>query len=374
MVTLLNLPREVRDEILEYIIFARTPTPKTLADLDAQTPKRKYPHTQSRFFCNEQPFESFQTAHFLLLINKQLHHETKELLNLRGGITYELNVNLVYESVIIPHWTCVPLAMDVVPLLKVNFQSIGKFRQGTFRGQAVPDPQQRRRRTVPLYVSDMYYLLRDLLYRDQNVRPQVKGARRRGIACRVLEIDCIDPENKELLAPESHNPGDYSLLQVHDMDTGSLPTPGIEEWLVRPEWVAANISEHLPTRIREGSYLGTLGQILHDAPFYSRVGCIVIKVNGTMARSIDVGQILADIKFSPGSASWIPVENFLDHWIMWKEKAIQGRKDRGFKVAELPSDWKEKTRTAYHYQPERKSTDEEVKARFRRLSDQFDYI
>jgi hypothetical protein len=375
MVTLLTLPREVRDEILEFVIFARTPSPKTLADLEAQLPKRKDPPTWSGYFGEEHPIEMLQTAPSLLLLNKQIHYETKELLNLRRGITYELDVNLVCESIMVPHWTCIPLAMDIVPVIKVSLQSIGKFREdGSFRGQPVRDPRELRSSTIPLYVSKLYSLLRDLLYADPDVRLQAEGLGRKGIACRVLEIDCMDPENQELLAPESHNPGEYALFQVRRRILESLPSLRIEEWLVRPEWLAANISEYLPRRILEGFYFAIYGQRYYDAPFCSRVGRIVIKVNGSWVASIDVGQIMADIKFSQGSASQSPVEIYLDHWFLWKEKAIEARKDRGFRVAELPSDWKEKIKTAYHYRPGIVCTDDRLKLRFETLSDQLDFI
>ncbi|KAF2445279.1 hypothetical protein P171DRAFT_473112 [Karstenula rhodostoma CBS 690.94] len=343
MANLLTLPREVRDAILELVIFTGTPAPKTMSDLEALKHQ-----TEDFGHCSlEDPVDIPQNAATLLLVNNQIHHEVKELIHLRGGLTYELNVKFVYESLLVPTWTYVPLDMDIVPRLRVTVQSLGKYRQErSFHGKPLRDPRTRVYPRIPLYVQSFYHLLRDILYLDPKVRLGIDGAEERALAYRVLEIDFIDPADKELLAPESDNPENYMCLQVQEDNLDQLPPPAIEVGIVRPDWLASSLTEHLRKLLVQGFYIATVGQMAYDVPFYSRIGQIDIKANGKVVGNLDNGQILADAKYL-GSYSTRPLENWLDRWILWKETAMQRRRDRGFKVAEFPSDWKEKYRPPY---------------------------
>lgn len=349
MVNFVTLPREVWDEILECVIFTRTPVPKTLADLEAQV---RVPVKSDRgYFDAEDPIKDLPDAHSLLLVNQQIHHEVKELISLRGN-TYELDVKFVYESFLVPTWTSVPLAQEVIPIVKVTFQCLEKFRQGgSFRGEPLDVPRNLLFNETPPYVMRLHWLYRNLLWWYPHRHEEIGGAEKKALAFKVLEIDFIDPEDKELLAPENHSPEDHICFRPE-----LFGSPVHEEGLVRPEWLAAGFTEHIPKFLLRGIYIATIGQMHYDVPFLSRVGEIVVKANGRVVGNLDIGQILADIKFVLACAIKEPAEYWIDHFILWKDTAIQRRRDRGFKDTELPSDWKERLRFARGYQSERKST------------------
>lgn len=352
MAHLLTLPRELRQEILELVAFARTPPAATLAEFEAQGPRSE---SGSHWELEDLPEEGY-TAAPLLLVNKQIHAETKAILNLKGGLTYELDVKFVYESFLIPTWTSVPLPTDIVPLLRVTMQSLEKFFPGkTLWGHPLDPSYRNYHESYPPYIRELFALLRDLLTCGAPTRRATRQVAKKALAIRVLEIDCVDPPNAEVLAPESHNPDEYVCLQSNAQ---SMPSPG-EQGLIRPEWLAHSITTHFPVLLSSGFYIPTIGQMVYNTLFYSRIGRIVVKANGTVIGTVDLGQIIADMKFRYAPSPW-PMENWLDRWILWREEAVKRRAERGFGVVEWEAGWKERLRERHGYRAEMKSEDKEV--------------
>jgi hypothetical protein len=137
MPTLLYIPRELRDAILDYAVLGGHPAPRTVAAIEAQDRRPLSGRHSSNVFYT--PNSATPRATPLLLTCRQLNDETKSLLK-RTGIKYELDVKFVYENYLVPTWVHVPILTHHVEHVHATFQTLGGHQKKVFFNQnPLPD-------------------------------------------------------------------------------------------------------------------------------------------------------------------------------------------------------------------------------------------
>lgn len=132
---LLTIPRELRDEIFTLVVLGRRLTPETALEIETQSREtlkdislRSWgPHAICYLTSAAEYTPIASGALPLLLVNKQMHEETKENLERisRHCSDYELDVKLVREEYLAPTWIKVPAFVEHVRCLRAVFQSVG---------------------------------------------------------------------------------------------------------------------------------------------------------------------------------------------------------------------------------------------------------
>ena len=130
MLSLLTLPREVRDIILRFVLFSESqPAPDTYDDasVPARTPILDVHYLswlKSRGVLY-QPETVKPAATPLLLTSHQLCAETRKALAIWRGYGYTLDVMLVHERELWPTWTSIPAFARRIDALDVTFRVVG---------------------------------------------------------------------------------------------------------------------------------------------------------------------------------------------------------------------------------------------------------
>jgi hypothetical protein len=131
MPSLLSIPRELRDQILGYIILAREEAPALDQSFAELTRYRTNLHNPKlRSWCTVVPYrkeDAPANATNLLLVNRQIHAETLENVKLLDARVYDLDVIILNEIVPVPTWTHVPLLTTSLDKINVAFRISGRF-------------------------------------------------------------------------------------------------------------------------------------------------------------------------------------------------------------------------------------------------------
>lgn len=146
MPSLMDLPRELRDKICSDVLL----TPSTPIDIkqsfDSLVESRvKYKKPKLRAWSLEVLYDPKNTTTIipsLILVNKQLHDEAFSILNrFSKHLTYEMDLIIADEVVLLPTWTLLPhQRTTVVDTVNVKFRIAGlydnkrKYPFGFYRG------------------------------------------------------------------------------------------------------------------------------------------------------------------------------------------------------------------------------------------------
>jgi hypothetical protein len=135
MARLLSTPREIRDEILLFVLLERRSVPKTIEDIEQESRNSfggcSYDARRIKYLEASGAYEASATS--LLLTCKQLRAET--LSNLARlpceGACYELDVKFVKEKYIAPTWVSIPRIVPggQIHHVRAVFQTIGVAAQ-----------------------------------------------------------------------------------------------------------------------------------------------------------------------------------------------------------------------------------------------------
>lgn len=338
---LLSLPRELRDEIIALVIASRRPSLQNAAELEMQS---RVPLDISNTWGGSGLYLEEQSAYTpnaggLLLANKQLRSETQSALErLDLDLAHELDVKLVDERFIAPTWTFIPIPTRHFKHVRAVFQSVGVWQQPpTLSKFKMAYPWAYGCGGPPAYVWQFYSILRHFLTYGVDVpRPTTTPD---SISVENLELDFIDPEDTDLLPPE----GQTSIWEARCRRSRSRDPQGPE--LLRPEWLARDLANQMLAMFRMSYHMAE-----YACMFHGRIGYMVFKVNGTIIEEIDVGQVLADVKFNDSFGN-VSREDRVEKWTSWKEEAQELRKKRGLKTVEFEDGWQEEARNwaAQHY-------------------------
>jgi hypothetical protein len=134
MPSLMNLPRELRDHILQFALLAETNQPPSLhqpfEELVASRKQYDKPALQSwSSLVLGDPSHAMSNATALLLVNRQLRVEIQEAMNKlakQGGI-YELDVVVLDEILPLTTWICVPFLTTAVEELNISIRISGSY-------------------------------------------------------------------------------------------------------------------------------------------------------------------------------------------------------------------------------------------------------
>ncbi|KAF2686409.1 hypothetical protein K458DRAFT_486370 [Lentithecium fluviatile CBS 122367] len=338
---LLAIPRELRDQILTYVLVARRQPPTTLSEIRQQDRDFRDGRLEKNIYYSRNPADYKSNSLPALLTCRQLHSEILEILN-RFSFGYELDVKFLNERYFVPTWVLIPIISKNIPHLRAVFQSMGTYERqpeefpiGNEYGQM--DIWRQGCGGPPLYVW-MFY---DLLERFLNFGPvgPVDPDKSEVVTINCLELDFVDPEDTSLLPPEPLTEHERSRsLHLHVYGSWSRDEP---MKMLRPESLARNLAGQINGLLNMGYHSASYGTML-----YERIGRIVVKVNGDVLGEFDIGQMLADLKFNDdfGNYAW---NHRVSQWVYFKQSAMKMRRDRGLRVVE-PSEncWEEAQATA----------------------------
>ncbi|KAF2449034.1 hypothetical protein P171DRAFT_222973 [Karstenula rhodostoma CBS 690.94] len=316
---LMVIPREIRDLMLELTVLASRPAPETLADIETQALEEQHQYVYYSTDCLD--CNRFAAVP-LLLVSRQIHRETKQLLN-RIGNTHELDVRFVHEQYFVLTWTRLPLSVHNVDHVCVVFKSVGEYRDSVeVCGRPIPNLWRSSRGGRPAQFQLMFYdVLMSFLINGPYGWRASRSAKTEGFTIRTLEVDFVDPDDTSLLIPEPDDP----KTPLHRQGGKGLR---------RPERLAKCLGQLLASLLTT-----TVHQ--YGKGIFDKVGRIIIKANGKMVVGIKVGQILADYDFSDSFVE-VPKGERLDHWKAWKDHALLCREAKGLDVSDTRLDWKEK--------------------------------
>jgi hypothetical protein len=146
MSSFLSLPHEIRDQIINDVLYFHVTPPGYLS---APTVRQQIQQSQQDGAFPVLPAYKVYNAYALLLTNWQVHHETFERLK-KVPRTCKVDIYFASEDSLLPTWVFVPCRRDKINTIEISFQTSGKekpylealqliFRQGSTNG-AQPAP------------------------------------------------------------------------------------------------------------------------------------------------------------------------------------------------------------------------------------------
>ncbi|KAK2747624.1 hypothetical protein CKAH01_18150 [Colletotrichum kahawae] len=325
-VGLLSIPREIRDLILDQVVFLPDREPPQNPSVSQGRKRREY--KGKGFFDGHDiwvekqqqrtpPAGTPNTA--ILLVNQQLHDEAKALLASKGT-HYRLDVMYVKECGLWPTWLAVPRTTRHADSVNVQFR--------IFDPPKDVDPDWKNEEQFrggdggpPFIVWNFYAMLSGYLRYGPTAFSSVV-ADPSNFTIKKLVIDVVAPpanEKHDRLVPG----GTRRAIDLFEgfthmvMDAEKRERRGIT-WPRPPEG-----KEHLIPAEKLAffmcSQIGGLLSMYRDwgeygAALYEGIGSIQIRVNGELRREFDMDEMLARLPIQPITA--------------WNEKEQQKRQRR----------------------------------------------
>lgn len=130
MLSLLTIPREVRDIIIKLVLFSgNQPAPDTYNYVSVPARTRILDVYYLCWIPSKGVLYQSETitpaATPLLLTNHQLCAETRKVLSTQRGDRYTLDVMFVHERELWPTWTSIPAFARRIDTLDVTFRVVG---------------------------------------------------------------------------------------------------------------------------------------------------------------------------------------------------------------------------------------------------------
>ncbi|KAB8260975.1 hypothetical protein BDV32DRAFT_158500 [Aspergillus pseudonomiae] len=336
--SILDLPIELLDRIVELVLRYETPPPEgPLSQWQNYEPwSREAGGVLSaddgvysvRYWRNQEKYhDAWQSNPLsLLLVNRQIGEITKRRLdNALTPSVFELDVIMSDEQELHPRWCFLSNPCRHVEDFTVTFRVIGTSPTPAWRRyHLLPDGD-----SPPRILWAFYYLLERFLevgplaeHRRPNDEPRTDDM---FFTINRLTLDFVSPAKKEMLAP-----ADLSFwawlnggVDEGDPESSTSPCTGVFNLLMRPEWLAEFISEYV-------GYL--LGMSISMAPYgkmlYEYVGSIRICVDGKLIKEYRIDYRLQDLNYVGLE------EDYKRYWDFrrWKEKVYRMRQEAGLPV------------------------------------------
>lgn len=322
MPSLLDMPRELRDQILVLALSS----PRSPPQDESQSQNRavftddiKY---QSWFGGRDVMYERHAIPNRTetmptLLVNHQLHYETLDAIAMiRGKHSYELDVMVVNEVCVWPTWLYALEDTDRVDTLHATFRiqgpaGAGYRRRSGFRGGCGGPP---------LITWCFYSLIERFLRLGIGNRSSGDQDIDRKISIKNLDLNFTNPDtSKYTLAPEGcllgYIPSCQQSLEWHRRNDGI-------DYVISADMFLAFIDEMMET-------------LLHMNPsmLYERIGKIRLFLDGNLCKEIDLAKRLRDVRLLDENLRLPPHRRTKVKFDKeWKMEAQKTRIDMGLEV------------------------------------------
>lgn len=317
MMSLLDLPREIRDHILTYVLL----TPVTPPDLDQafdslirgrvgfKNAKLALHHKEVLYT----PEPAARLAPSLLLVNRQLHHETLSNLRLLDtDPTCDMDLIIAEEVALLPTWTRLPFqrstAMDA---LNVTFRIAGAYDKKKVYPHGF-DRAFSATEIGPTLVLHLYAILQQFTCAGPG-RETEQTDTNLHVTAKRLRIDVQTPDGIDASrfgTPQSAS-GPWKRGKKPEAD------------VVGPEWLArflrGQLSALLGHGMRDWFHYGKL--------LYEHLDEVVVSLDGVEMGRWDVAECLKQRELEE---RYFPREKLQEY----KDETWRARRDRGLKVLE----------------------------------------
>ncbi|KAL1983107.1 hypothetical protein VTN96DRAFT_437 [Rasamsonia emersonii] len=336
MPSLFDIPKELRDYILELALTTDLALPASLATASQDRvtflkdisydawdygPKHiKYDHRNQA-----------TTSLPLLLVNRRLSAEAKAVLKRLRKMAYSIDVMYVDDRELWPTWLCVPALFSTrVDHVVATFRafSTGEIYVGTKSGLFAGDgaPEQ----IVWCFYGLMEWFLKCGPVGKQQRRRGGEGSQEKdgGVIAQVLTLDCVTPPDPSTLPAPEVTYGDW----IRPWARPYLPVRGSKEppkGVMRPEWLARFIIGKINMLLDMSYHTAYYGRIM-----YERIGVIRVCVDGKLEREMNLAERLAKLRKEGPSDTFGNVlrEDRQRVFWQWKKRALEKRREAGLPV------------------------------------------
>ncbi|KAJ5588008.1 uncharacterized protein N7459_003773 [Penicillium hispanicum] len=344
MPSLLDLPTELRGEIIENVLRSRRTPPAA----PSKSQRREFQDIQYKalrgrcgIYNEQRATHCPSTCLPLLLTNRQLSVETKWILGRRASrIPYVLDISVLNDLDLFPTWLSVPRTTNRIGTLWVDIRLFGHILS----------------RDVARLLGGAggrfgfhwsFYALLERFFRygpvDEKKIPDSSGDSSffgnptfddRDISVDVLTLAFQSAES-EFPDPPDHIT--YRMWRVRQYGADRFQRhpdardkySQLEHYRTRPEWLAEYLSSEIRGLLHMGYHTAEYGKFL-----YERIGIIRMIVDGTVTE-IDLGATLAEQRFTDPADTfghvWPREERVPTFW-RWKKNTLARREELGFPV------------------------------------------
>jgi hypothetical protein len=276
MATFLTLPQELRDKILTLAIEA------PLSLLQPPAPSEDHQSSIDNFTSFYGRINTIPT----LLVNKQLHRETKAAIDrLPNKHSYELDILLVNEVELWPTWLSVPALTSQIEKVRATIRYIDIINRSDHGWRGF----RRRYGATPMITWSSHDLLtRSILciHRDWQTQLADKSLKD-NVSIKLLELDVRSPDV----------PPGLIGRDVHYMTLEFLREKNGVDYVLNPEFLVDFIEFHLWKLLEY--HMACHGRFL-----YERIGTIKIYLDGELRKELDIGYLLATMKLQSFAESF----------------------------------------------------------------------
>lgn len=319
--TLLSIPPEIRDVIIETTLLSSRPVPpdittasitprSAVGSLNLSPPFLSWSYGLRNVKFEENPTDS--NASSLLLTNRQLNVETRSVIGrLDERVrSYELDVMVVNEREFWPTWIFVPVLTRCVERIDVTFRIYGRSRDVC--SALAPDGYP------PRILWCFYFLLEHFLKRGTGSAEE----KDKEVYVKVMNVDFVAGKGQEMLGEEERT---LWLFQR------GVDRPIEDTRIMRPAWLAGVFLSRLVLLLCMNYHTAEYGALLHE-----RVGIIRVLIDGRLSNELDVGRALGKLAFSDirDTFGHIRRQDRLSSFWKWKKDAVKLRYERGLPIAE----------------------------------------
>ncbi|KAF2707197.1 hypothetical protein K504DRAFT_504373 [Pleomassaria siparia CBS 279.74] len=336
MTNLLDLPRELRDEILGLVLCSH---PEAYPTCDGVSQKRHDSnpifHASSLDIPESQSIKQLGSVKYLpvssalFLTNRQMHEETKyALLRLpAGGLEYELDIEVRQDEAFHLEWMSIPRLARRVDRLRINMRTTGLLPP-TANAQVSARTDSR---VGAVLVWLCFDLLESLVI--TNLCHQSKdGEDVPVVTLKHLEINFVTPEECHLATPLDTSAAHHQYV-AHAVQRSSGDS---ELRILRANWLYTQVHNNVAGSFNDWSryWEGFKWQTI----ILERVGNIWLKMDGVLKSKADLSQTLARMS----KANWVR-NNQMQVWDgfrelqLWKDNTSTRRQANGLQVGRRSS-------------------------------------
>ncbi|KAJ5826043.1 hypothetical protein N7474_003181 [Penicillium riverlandense] len=339
MPSLLDLPQELRETIIQHVLCGhrRPPTTPSKSDrVDFQDIEYKaWRHALCGIYHERRSTHCPSNCLWLLLTCRQLAAQTKAVLNHMGSATYVLDISVLDDINLFPTWLSVPHITNRVSTLYVDVRLFGHIISKDIARYQVGDGGRHG-------IHWSFYALLERFLRYGPVDEKKEKCERPTPSSRSLNFEDHDVTVKGLVLdfksaePELSFPPDgvtyRRWLSWNSARDSSGKGIKLEQYTTRPEWLAEFLLSEIRSLLRMGYHTALYGKIL-----YERIGTIRILVDGDLKHEVDLAGELASLQFTSPQHTFghLDSEVRLCSFREWKKQTLARRDQLGFPVIRL---------------------------------------
>lgn len=312
---LLQLPLEIRYIIYEFALYVFQPLPESPACAGKRVRLSHCSHEYHECRCQTGDifvnfeFRAVKDAQCLFQVNHQIYREVRSLLGQRGFL-YVVDVMVVNERELWPTWIAAPVCFYRVDHAQVSFRFFGKY-----------DSNNGASRLLDMLPHFLVYITLCWPEWFQRYNP---------LKINKLTLDFRTPnDDPERLAPRTLEASDWIWGR---MGAGSGPSVEAETGLtglMRPEWLAREMSRVVEQGLQMTYLDGTLGNTMHR-----RLGTVDIRVDGDLQNTFSAADILQRMRYADAICTplyILPGDRFMAY-LRWKKSVLEDRGANGLQV------------------------------------------